>query len=430
MQSNAVLFMRRVAAVFLLSFGTAGVAYAKTTTLHVGRLLADPITGRVTTNQTIVVIDGVIASVGDGFQDGPDIVDLRNSFVMPGMIDSHVHITFEIGASSELDFFKKTSSDISFDGAVFARRTLEAGFTTVVDVGADEQAVFALRDAIATGKVPGPRIVAAGVVGAHGGHADVNGIPPPLLKLFLSPGMCSGADDCRRAVRQAIQRGADIIKTASTGGVMSDTAAGLDQQMTDAELVAIVETAHALGRKVACHAHGAAGINAALRAGVDSIEHGTFLDSDSIALMRQKATYLVPTLLAGDTVVRQAETAEWMPAAVKAKARIVGPKMIAALSRAYRQSVNIAFGTDSAISKHGDNAREFALMAKAGMSPIDSIRAATVGGARHIGMEHQIGMIIAGKQADIVAMSGDPLTDISALGHVTFVMKAGEIFKR
>lgn len=430
MRGRTRLLRHCSAAVLGLSFGLAGPAWGETTTLHVGRLLADPLVGRVATNQTIVVTDSVIVSVSDGFRDGPNIVDLRGGFVMPGMIDSHVHITFEIGQSSELDGFKKTPSDLALDGTVFARRTLIAGFTTVVDLGGDEQALFALRDAIAEGKLAGPRIVASGVVGAHGGHADVNDMPAPLLKHYLSPGICSGADDCRRAVRQAVQRGANIIKIASTGGVTSNTAAGLGQQMSDSELSAIVETAHQLGRKVACHAHGADGINAALRAGVDSIEHGTFLDDDSIAMMRRQTVYLVPTLLAGDTVSRQVGTAEWMPAAVKAKARVVGPQMVAALNRAYTKGVSIAFGTDSGVSRHGDNAREFTLMARAGMTPIDMIRAATIGGARHIGLDDQVGSIAAGKQADIIAVNGDPLADITVLEHVTFVMKGGEVVRR
>ncbi len=273
-----------------------------TTYIHAGRLLADPASGRVETNKTIVVTAGKVAEIRDGFVGEGKVVDLRDQFVMPGFIDSHVHLTFESSPTSRLDAVTKSTVDQAFDGVVFAKRTVRAGFTTVVDLGSDPQAINALRDATATGKVVGPRIIAAGGVAAHGGHGDVHGYRQEIIDLFRSPTLCSGADDCARAVRLAVQQGADVIKTASTGGVMSNTAAGLGQQMSDAELVAIVDTAHRLGRKVAAHAHGTDGVNAALRAGVDSVEHGTYLDAESIRLFKAKGSYLVPTLLAGDTV--------------------------------------------------------------------------------------------------------------------------------
>jgi imidazolonepropionase-like amidohydrolase len=399
------------------------------TYIHAGRLLADPASGRVDTGKTIIVEGGKVAEIRDGYVGEGRVIDLRDAFVLPGLIDSHVHLTFESGPTSQLDAVTKSTTDQAFDGVVFARRTVEAGFTTVVDLGSDPEAINALRDAIATGKVVGPRILAAGGVAAHGGHGDVHGYRQEIIDLFRSPTLCSGADDCARAVRLAVQQGADIIKTASTGGVMSNTAAGLGQQMSDAELVAIVETAHRLGRKVAAHAHGTDGVNAALRAGVDSVEHGTYLDAESIRLFKAKNIYLVPTLLAGDTVSRQAENADWMPDAVRAKARIVGPLMIDALRRAHEGGVRIAFGTDSAVSKHGGNAREFALMTKAGLTPLDTIRAATVWGATHIGLERDVGSIAAGKAADIVAVRGDPLTDVTQLEAMVFVMKGGAVVR-
>lgn len=400
-----------------------------TTYIHAGRLLADPASGRVETNKTIVVEAGKIAEIRDGFVGEGKIVDLRDQFVMPGFIDSHVHLTFESSPTSRLDAVTKSATDQAFDGVVFAKRTVRAGFTTVIDLGSDHQAINALRDAIAAGKVPGPRIVAAGGVAAHGGHGDIHGYRQEIMDLFRAPTLCSGADDCARAVRLAVQQGADVIKTASTGGVMSNTAAGLGQQMTDAELTAIVDTAHRLGRKVAAHAHGTDGVNAALRAGVDSVEHGTYLDAESIRLFKAKGSYLVPTLLAGDTVARQAESAEWMPAAVRAKARTVGPLMVDALRRAHQGGVRIAFGTDSAVSVHGENAREFALMVKAGLTPLDAIRSATVWGAAHTGLEQEVGTLAAGKAADIVAVKGDPLTDVSTLETVAFVMSRGDVVR-
>ncbi|HKX88351.1 MAG TPA: amidohydrolase family protein [Sphingopyxis sp.] len=400
-----------------------------TSYIHAGRLLADPASGKVETEKTIVVMGGKIAEIRDGYVGEGKVVDLRDAFVMPGFIDSHVHLTFESGPTSRLDAVTKSTTDQAFDGVVFAGRTVRAGFTTVVDLGSDPEAINALRDAIASGKVVGPRIVAAGGVAAHGGHGDAHGYRQEILDLFRSPTLCSGADDCARAVRVAVQQGADIIKTASTGGVMSNTAAGLGQQMSDAELVAIVETAHRLGRKVAAHAHGTDGVNAALRAGVDSVEHGTYIDAESIRLFKAKGSYLVPTLLAGDTVSQQAESADWMPDAVRAKARTVGPLMVDALRRAHQGGVRIAFGTDSAVSKHGENAREFALMVKAGLTPLDTIRAATVWGATHIGLEGEVGSIAAGKAADVVAVHGNPLDDVRQLETMDFVMKGGAVVR-
>ncbi|WEK00837.1 MAG: amidohydrolase family protein [Candidatus Sphingomonas phytovorans] len=397
------------------------------TYIHAGRLLADPATGRVETNKTIVVEGNRVADIRDGFVGEGKVIDLRDELVMPGFIDSHVHLTFQSGPTSQLDAVTKSTTDQAFDGVVYAKRTVRAGFTTVVDLGADPEAINALRDAIASDKVMGPRIIAAGGVAANGGHGDIHGYRTEILDLFRSPTLCTGADDCARAVRLAVQHGADIIKTASTGGVMSNTAAGLGQQMSDAELTSIVETAHRLGRKVAAHAHGTDGVNAALRAGVDSVEHGTYLDAESIRMFKAKGTYLVPTLLAGDTVARQAESAEWMPAAVRAKARTVGPVMIAALRRAHEGGVLIAFGTDSAVSPHGENAQEFALMVKAGLTPLDAIRSATVWGATHIGLQDEIGTLAKGKAADIVAVKGDPLANIRVLEKMAFVMKGGVV---
>lgn len=403
----------------------------ETTFVEAGRLLADPASGRVETNKTLVIANGKIVEIRDGFTGGNGkVVNLRDAFVLPGLIDSHVHITGEIGPTVELEGVKKTSADYVIDGAAYGLKTLRAGFTTIVDLGADPDAIYALRDGIAANKIEGPRIIAAGAVGAHGGHMDVHGYRADILKLFASPGLCSGADDCRRAVRQAVQRGADVIKIASTGGVLSNTAAGVGQQMTIDELVAVVETAHALGRQVACHAHGTDGVNAAVRAGVDSIEHGTYVDADSVKLMKAKGTYHVPTLLAGDFVRREAESsATWMSPAIREKALKVGPDMIAGASRTRQGGVKIAFGTDSGVSHHGDNAQEFALMVQAGFTPLDAIRSATVWGAAHNKLSDKIGSLAPGKEADLIAVQGDPLQDVKVLERVSFVMKGGRIAK-
>jgi imidazolonepropionase-like amidohydrolase len=400
--------------------------------VQVGRLLADPETGKVETNKTLVVADGKIVEIRDGFQAGQgQVIDLRDSFVLPGLIDSHLHLTLELGPNSDLDLVRKTSGDLTMDAYVNALKDLRAGFTTVVTLGDDPDAIFALRDAVAQGKVEGPRIIAAGdMISTHGGHGDIQGYSPTVLHALAPTGLCDGADDCRRVVRMAIQRGSDVIKIAATGGVTSNTATGLGQEMTDEELAAIVQTAHNLGRQVTAHAHSAGGINAALRAGVDSIEHGTFLDEESVRLFKRNGAYLVPTLLAGDTVSKQAVTASWMAPAIRAKAIGLGPLMIAAASRARVGGVKVAFGTDTAVSSHGENAREFALMIKAGFTPLDAIRAATVWGAAHERLSDQIGSLAAGKAADLIAVKGDPLQDVTELERVTFVMKDGKPVSR
>lgn len=396
--------------------------------VQAGRVLADPADGKVLQEQTIVIENGRVREILPGYHGEPGrIVDLRTRFVLPGLIDSHVHLSGENNPQAQLQAVQKTSSDIVIDAAVNARRTLRAGFTTVADLGGDPDAILALRDAVAQGRFEGPRIIAAGGVGAHGSHVDIHGYRPDIIKLFAYPGLCSGADDCRRAVRQTVQRGADVIKIASTGGVMSNTASGVGKQLFDDELKAIVETAHSLGRRVVCHAHSADGILAALQAGVDSIEHGTYLDDASIAAFKRGGAYLVPTLLAGDTVARQAREADWMPAAVRAKAAAVGPQMTAMARRAHAAGIRVAFGTDSGVSAHGDNAREFALMVSAGFTPLDAIRAATVWGAAHNRLQDQIGALRPGMAADLIAVGGDPLADVRVLERVEWVMHAGRV---
>jgi imidazolonepropionase-like amidohydrolase len=299
----------------------------------------------------------------------------------------------------------------------------------VQDVGGSNDSVFGLRDAIAKGLVPGPRMRAAGqAVSVTGGHGDINGYAPDIMALFTGTNICNGADDCRRAVRQQVKEGADVIKITATGGVMSNTKAGLEQQFTDDELEAIVETAHSMGRQVTAHAHGKGGIESALRAGIDSIEHGTYLDDETIALFKEHNATLVPTVLAGATVSGWVDEA-WFPEASRQKAAIVGPLMQDMLRRAHEGGVNVAFGTDTGVSKHGDNAQEFALMVGAGFTPEEAIRAATVIASEHVEMDADIGTIEPGKYADIIAVTADPLKDITELEDVDFVMKGGVVYK-
>lgn len=403
------------------------------TLIHAGRLLADPANGRVETHRTIVVRDGRIAEIRAGFTDEANatIVDLRDSFVLPGLIDSHVHLCHENGPNDKLDRVTRTSADWAIEGARFAAVTLRAGFTTVANLGDDNDAIFALRDGIAAGKIPGPRIIAAGnVISPHGGEGDIHGYRPDVAKVLQRPALCSGADECRRIVRQQIQRGADIIKIVATGAVLSDVAAGVGQQFTAEELVAIVDTAHALDRRVTAHAHGANGLNAALAAGVDSIEHGTFLDEKSVELFKKRGAYLVPTLLAGATVTEWAHDPKgFLSPQAKAKALQVGPKMLDMGRRVHTAGLKVAFGTDASVAPHGTNAREFSLLVQAGFTPLEAIQAATVAGADHLGLSAEIGSLAPNKSADIVAVKGNPLEDITELARVRFVMKGGEIHR-
>jgi imidazolonepropionase-like amidohydrolase len=405
------------------------------TYIHAGRLLADPASGRVLTQQTILVRDGKIVSITAGYTSAPrgaKVVDLKSSFVLPGLIDSHVHITGEQGPDSRIDEFLKTSADQAIDGAGFAMTTLQAGFTTVADLGADANAILALRNGTARGIIPGPRIItSAGAISVHGGHGDANGMPHDMAVMLRGPGVCSGADDCARAVRERVRDGADIIKITATGGVLSNTAAGLGQQFTDDELKSIVQAAHAMGRRVTAHAHGADGINSFLKAGGDSIEHGTYANDESAALFKANGAYLVPTLLAGDFVMREASKPNsFLQPAQKAKALEAGPKMQDMLRRMHAAGVKIAFGTDTGVSAHGDNAQEFALMVGAGMTPLETIQAATVNAADHFSLTAEIGSIAVGKTADIIAVGGDPLTNVRELESVDFVMARGKVYKQ
>ena len=424
--------MTRLAAGAALAGLMAAPALAETRVIHAGHVLAEPGEGYLT-RQTITVEDGKIVSVEAGYKRAPrgaELIDLKDAYVLPGLIDSHVHITGENGPNERITAFEETDVDAAFDGAGFAYVTLLSGFTTVQDVGASNNAIFGLRDAIAKGNVPGPRIRASGqAISVTGGHGDINGYSPEVMAMFTGKNICNGADDCRRAVRQQIKEGADVIKITATGGVLSNTRAGLEQQFTDDELAAIVETAHSMGRKVTAHAHGKGGIVAALKAGIDSIEHGTYTDEETVALFKEHGAVLVPTVLAGATVTGWVDE-PWLPAPSREKAAIIGPMMIETLRRAREGGVTVAFGTDTGVSKHGDNAGEFDLMIEAGYTPEEAIRTATVVASEHVEMADMIGTITAGKHADIIAVTGDPLKDIGELHDIDFVMKGGTVYKQ
>jgi imidazolonepropionase-like amidohydrolase len=288
----------------------------------------------------------------------------------------------------------------------------------------------ALKRAIAKNIIEGPRILASnGSISATGGHGDFHGYRDDILGMDENPGICNGEDDCSRAVRARVKSGADVIKITATGGVLSNTAAGVGQQLTDAEMKAIVKTALSLGRKVAAHAHDAEGVNAALRAGVHSIEHGSYLNDESINLFQKTGAYLVPTLLAGVSVYEELSVNPNIPPAIVAKIKQVAPVVEASFRKALKANINIAFGTDSGVSVHGTNAREFQLMVQYGMDENEAIKTATINAAALLGMEDQLGTLEIGMQADIVAVDGNPLEDIDELMDIDFVMKGGVVYK-
>lgn len=413
---------------------------AQTTTLiHAGKLLATPGEG-VTTNQTLIIKNGIVSSIKAGFltagdlgllKDNTNLIDLSKKFVMPGFIDMHTHITSERDpAKNPHEWTTLNDQDAAFAAIPHLKSTLAAGFTTVRNLGGDHENLAAIKRAIQQGILSGPRIISSGSVGVTGGHGDFHGYRSEITNAMEpNPGLCNGADDCARAVRARVKQDAELIKISATGGVLSNTAAGVGQQITDEEMVSIVKTAHSLGRKVAAHAHAADGINAALRAGVNSIEHGSFLDDESVTLFKKNNAYLVPTLLAGVHMSEEMGINTQIPPAVVAKIKQVVPAVEASFKRALKGNVLIAFGTDSGVSKHGTNAREFELMVKYGMKPEEAIKTATVNAAQLLDMYDRIGSLKEGKIADIIAVDEDPLINISSLMEVTFVMKEGKVYK-
>ena len=390
--------------------------------------------------QTIVVENGSIQAVYDGYRSATsldlanaEIINLKDQYLMPGLIDMHTHITGERDPNrNPHEWTTLYDEDMAFMAIPYLERTLMAGFTTVRNLGADYQNITAIKRAIQKGIIKGPRIVAAtGAVSATGGHGDFHGYRPEILNAVEKRvGICDGTDDCRRAVRALVKQGADVIKITATGGVLSNTKAGLNQQLTDDELKAIVETAHSLGRQVAAHAHGVGGKKAALRAGVNSIEHCSFMDEETVELFQETGAYLVPTLLAGTSVREEMEVNSRIPPAIVEKVKAIGLQEEISFKMALKGNVKIAFGTDCGVGKHGSNAREFGLMVKYGMSESEAIKSATINAADLLDMSAELGSIEVGKQADIIAVAADPLRDISVLRNISFVMKGGKVFKK
>jgi imidazolonepropionase-like amidohydrolase len=404
------------------------------TVIHAGTLLAEP--GKAPRRNASVIVRGrSIAEIRDGFVEVPGarIVDLRTATVLPGLIDSHVHLSgLDDRLQSRLQASTRDNEDEAYTALLNARRTLLAGFTTVRDLGGDPRLVLSLRDSINAGQLAGPTILsAARMVSVSGGHGDPrNGRNRESASTVADPGnVCNGADDCRRAVREQISAGADVIKFAATGGVLSNVPGGLNQQMMDDEMRAVVSTARTFGRKVASHAHGVEGVNAALRAGVDSIEHGTFTNEETFRLYKQTGAYYVPTLLAPAAAYADGLRGALTPAQFD-KAKAAAGNAEKSFAEAIRRGVKIAFGTDTGVSPHGRNAEEFALMVKNGMTPAMAVRSATVDAAELLGLSSQVGTIAAGKDADIIAVEGDPTADVRLLESVGFVMKQGRVHKQ
>ena len=418
--------------VFALTFLGVGLASAqqsasaKTVVIRAGHVF-DVKTGKTLTSQTIVIQGDKIASVGADAQvpAGATVIELPNATVLPGLIDAHTHITF----SPNFGYSRLAISvpREALTGARNAKVTLEAGFTTIRNVGASGYADVALRDAVNAGDVPGPRMLVSGpALSITGGHCDNNLLPFDYHA--TSGGVADGVEAVQHKTREIIKYGADVIKICATGGVLSKGDNPQHSQYTIDEMKAIVTDAHRLGRKVAAHAHGAEGIRWASMAGVDSIEHGSYIDDAAIAEMKKNGTYLVPTLYLADWFLENAEKIGTPPDLI-AKAKDVMPAARKNVARAFAAGVKVGFGTDAAVYPHGMNAHEFAVMVKLGLTPLQAIQSATINDADLLGWSDKIGTIEPGKWADIIAVDGDPLADVTTLERVKFVMKGGEVVK-
>ena len=428
--------MKRVVSswVLLAAFCGGVSSLSAATLVHAGRLI-DGVSDAVRSEVTVVVMDGRIAGIETGYRApsaGDEVIDLRDATVLPGLMDMHTHLSSEFNAKSYLERFQLSAADYAFRSVLYAERTLDAGFTTVRDLGDRYNVTISLRNAINAGFVDGPRILtAAKSLATTGGHADPTNGMNSYLRGDPGPkdGVVNSVADARKAVRQRYKDGADLIKITATGGVLSVAKSGQNPQFSMPELEAIIETANDYGFHVAAHAHGAEGMKRAIRAGVRSIEHGTYMDDETMELMKKHGTYYVPTIMAGEWVAEKSKLEGFFPELVRPKAAAIGPVIQETFAKAYEAGVKIAFGTDSGVSAHGDNAREFSLMVAGGMSAMEAIQSATMTTAELLGLETEIGSIEPGKQADLIAVHGDPLTDISVLESVRFVMKGGTVHK-
>ena len=405
---------------------------AQRTLIYCGHLI-DTRSLQVSTDMTIIVEGNIISDVQKGFAAplaNDKVIDLKNKTVMPGLIDCHVHIEGET-TSDQAKEFRQNTADIAFESVVIAKTTLMSGFTTVRDVGGSGVNI-ALRNAINHGIIVGPHIYTSGkAIGSTGGHGDptmgyrkdLMGDPGPI------DGVANGKEECIKAVRERYKEGADLIKILASGGVLSMETNGSGPQFSEEEIRAIVETANDYGMKVAAHAHGAEAIKRAILAGVASIEHGSFMDDEDISLFIKYKVWYVPTIIAGKSVTDSAKKPGYFPPVIVGKALAIGPHMTATFTKAYKAGVKIAFGTDAGVYAHGKNWMEMGYMTEAGMPPLEVLRSATLSAAELIGISDKTGTIEKGKWADIVAIEGDPVKDISAMGKIKFVMKSGVVYR-
>jgi imidazolonepropionase-like amidohydrolase len=422
-------------AVLLASTPLAAQPTDVVTVIHAGKLLDKP--GSPPRGpSTVIIRNGKIAEILSGHQQGPagaTLIDLKDKFVLPGLIDSHVHLDSDAGGNAALiEAVTDSPARAAYRAAGNAKKTLMAGFTTVRNLGDGSGATLALRDAVAAGELPGPRIIDAGrSISTTSGHMDATlSVSEDLHNSIGQENLCDGVESCRQAIRKQVRRGVDVIKIATTGGVNSRIGAGLGRQLFDDEVKALVDTAHLYGKKVAVHAHGDDGVNIALAAGADSIEHGTMMTDESIRLFKAAGAYYVPTLsTVNGYLERLAANPNAYPPDVLAKVQWRIGVTGKSLAKAYPAGVKIAFGTDAGVSKHGRNADEFEWMVKHGMPASAAIQAATMNAATLLGVEKEVGSLEPGKAADLIAVAGDPIQDITTLKSVRFVMKGGRVFK-
>ncbi len=425
--------MRKFATLFALFAVT--YLHSQKTYIQCGTLI-DGVANTEQQAVTIIVEGSKIVGIEKGFTNGSGndhVIDLKNKTVLPGLIDCHVHLESEFSKNALIEEFTRPDPEVAYYAAVYAKRTLMAGFTTVRDCGGSGVNI-SLRNAINKGLVDGPFMLTAGrAISATGGHMDPSvGLRDDMLRKEPGPeeGVADGRDELVKAVRYQFKRGSDLIKIASTGGVLDLSKDGSGAQFTIEEIKAVVETAKDYGMRVACHAHGAEGIRRAILGGVTSIEHGTYMNDEDMALAKKYGTYYVPTIIAGRSVMDSAKIPGYFPPVIARKALEVGPQIQGTFAKAYKAGVKIAFGTDAGVYPHGKNYLEFVYMTEGGMTPMEAIKAATVNAADLLGVSETRGSVTVGKMADIIAVDGNPLQDIKVLGTIAFIMKEGKIYKQ
>lgn len=413
----------------------AASPFAQKTYVQCGHLI-DGIANTAQQSVTIIIEGNKITGIEKGYTSGGSadkVIDLKNETVLPGLIDCHVHLENQFSRTSFAEGFTRPDPEVAYYAATFAKRTLMAGFTTVRDCGGSGVNI-SLRNAVNKGLVEGPNILTAGTaISATGGHMDPSvGLRDDAMRSVPGPeqGVADGKDELMKAVRFQFKKGADLIKIASTGGVLDLSKDGSGAQFTIEEIKAVVETAKDYGLRVACHAHGAEGIRRAILGGVTSIEHGTYMNDEDMALAKKFGTWYVPTIIAGRSVMDSAKIPGYFPAVIAKKALEVGPRIQETFGKAYKAGVKIAFGTDAGVYPHGKNYMEFQYMTEAGMPPMEAIKAATASAADLLGILEERGTITVGKMADIIAVAGDPLQDVKVFAVIDFIMKEGKVYKQ